>query len=177
MPTTTNRFTTYSLKQLKAYATTHNIVITGDRRKKSSYVESINHHHLHNGEPAITTVKFTYEPTVSEEYTSEIDNPGDNWLSEVYEAPLEPDQDITIEELENQDLPWEEPVEPTPINPIIIPFLLPFLLIGLTVVGVGKLITLLIGLVISKVRQAPQKAPRPSNIYTKSYNKIVLRPA
>lgn len=181
-----SRLTTYSLKELKAIALENNIHITGDKRRKSSYIDSIIQWGLHNSQPgpAVTTVEFTYD-AVEDITTSTITGTTDTWLSEAYSSePTEEDRELykatqapnIIKDIWGVE-PEQAPTEAPPINPIILPFLLPLLSIGLVVIGAIKLITLLIGILVSKKRQAPQLAPRPKNLFTNNYNKLTLHPA
>ena len=170
------RFNSYSLRQLKEYCVTHNIVFIGDRRKKATFIESIAHHELHNSQPEPTTVEFTYDAEA--DTTSEITGDSDTWLSDAYNSePTE--EELLIYKatqapnvIEDIWLEPEEPAEAPPIEPgiptIILPLLIPFLLIGLVVIGIGKLATALLGWLISSHKPPTVKAPA-INKFTRTY--------
>ena len=40
-------YSTFSLKQLKAHTLENNIFVTGDKRTKQAYIDSIHHHQMH----------------------------------------------------------------------------------------------------------------------------------
>jgi len=41
-------FTTFSMTELKDYCQQNNVYVDGDKRKKTSYIEAIEHHNRHN---------------------------------------------------------------------------------------------------------------------------------
>ena len=50
---------TATLKQLKTYTSENNIYVSGDKRRKESFIQSIEHHNLHNNvEPSVVIVPF-----------------------------------------------------------------------------------------------------------------------
>ena len=177
-----SRLTTYSLKELKAIALENNVFISGDKRTKQAWIDSLTQWEIHTNQPTPTTsVEFHCDETGT---TSTITGTTDTWLSDAYNSePTEEDRELykatqapnIIKDIWGVE-PEQAPTEAPPINPIILPFLLPLLSIGLVVIGAIKLITLLIGILVSKKRQAPQLAPRPKNLFTNNYNKLTLHP-